>query len=454
MTESDSGSDKIRFVHHSLRTYAVQVIATALSAVMTILTVRFLGPEGKGILSLLILIPVLTVMFGRAGIGYSLIYHAPRIPAPRLIFHGFLLTLVLGTAVTLAATGLVFWQKNRVFKQVPAAFLAVMCVMSLFYFLFDLAPFFLLATNKIDLRNLLVLIFPVAYLLFFLVFVLGLKKRLEGAVLAWSLAVLLPVAVSLVWMTKNSIWKDRSLNRPLAGQIMAFGLRSHPGTILEILNYRADYLIINLFAGPAAVGLYACAVNMAEVAWKLPEALTVVLLPKAAALPPDEARALTAKVGRIVWVLVLALFAVIVLLHRPIITVLFGQAFLPSARPFLILVPGFIAFSFWKILSYGLIAQGHPKKYSLTSGLAFAIMIAADFLLIPKWGLAGAAWASTAAYLLATAAILIIYKRTTKTPLRDLLFPYKSDWAPLVRFIKAGKGRNRVTPGPGSGGAG
>lgn len=444
---TDREEERDRFVSHSLRTYAVQLLVTGMNVVMTVLTVRFLGPEGKGMLSLLILIPVLTVVLGRSGIGNSLIFHASRVRRTRLIFHGLALTLVIGTGVSLFSAAVVFWQRKAVFNGIPSIGLAVMCIMSIFYFLYDLAPFLFLAFQRIDLRNLLTLLFPSANIMFFVLFVVVLRGAVKGAVVAWSLAVLVPVLVSLAWINKHDIWCERNLDRPLTARLLNFGLKSHVGTIMEMLNYRADFFVVSFFAGPAAVGLYACAVNMAESVWKLPEALTVVLMPKVASLSPAEARSLTAKVGRVVMLLVTVLFLVIIVLRRPIILFLFGRAFLPSARPFLILVPGFIAFSFWKIFAYGLMAQGYPQKYSLTSILAFLIMIAADFLLVPRMGISGAALASTAAYLLATGAMIFIYRNTTGTSLRDMLIPYKSDWAGLAGALRAGsRERAGVTP--------
>lgn len=435
------------FVRHSIRTYVVQLVVTALGLAMTVLTVRFLGPEGKGMLSLLILIPVLMVIIGRAGIGNSLIVHAPLTRPARLFFHALFLALGIGTGVSLLGAALVFGLRNKVFRGIPASWLAAMCVLSIVYFYYDLAPYFFLALRRIDLRNELSLLFPSAYLIFFVLFVIILKGQVKGAIAAWALAVLAPVLVSLVWITRRSVWRDRTLEWPLARRLLGFGLKSHLGAVMEVLNYRADFLIVSLYGGAVAVGLYACAVNMAEFVWKLPEALTIVLLPSAASLPAERARELTARVARVSLAIVLVLFLILVILRRPLILLLFGKPFLPSARPFLVLVPGFIAFSLWKILAYGLMAQGFPQKYSLTSFFSFLIMIGADFALIPRMGMVGAAWASTGAYVAATAAMLVFYVRATGTAWRKILIPLGADWSALWSVLKTRMGRTRSGPG-------
>lgn len=426
------------FVHHSLRTYLVQMGVTGLGVVLAVLTMRFLGPEGKGMLSLLVLIPVLTVVFGRSGIGPSLVYHSSRVPKGRLITKGLRLTLIIGSVATLAGAAIVFWQRNAFFRGIPPALLAVMCALAFVYFFYDLVPHLFLTLGLIDLRNLVILVSPAANIAFFLLFVVVLKKRLPGAVAAWALAVIIPVAAGLAWFSRRRVPEDRSPDPRLGGRILSYGLKSHPGTIMELLNYRADFLIISLFSGPAAVGLYACAVNMAEVVWKLPEAVTVVLLPKASSLPPKAARELTAKVSRVALGAVAVLFLVLAAFRRPLIVALFGRAFLPSATPFLILVPGFIAFSLWRVLAYGLLAQGFPQTYSLSAGLSFLIMLAGDLILIPRIGIVGAAWASTAAYILATLGMVIVYMRKTGATLAGLALPRRADWSTLGQALGLG----------------
>ena len=84
------------------------------------------------------------------------------------------------------------------------------------------------------------------------------------------------------------------------------------------------------------------------------------------------------------------------------------------------------------MLANDLIARGYPTNYSVTSGVALTIMILLDVLLIPRYGIDGAALASTVSYFAATSLIVYIYIRLTGNPLRMLIIPQRSD---LV-FIK------------------
>jgi O-antigen/teichoic acid export membrane protein len=436
------------FLQYSFQTLLVQISVTVLGVILTVLSARFLGPEGKGVLSLLILLPVLAVTFGRLGIGNSIIYHAPRISHPHLISNGFLLISVIGALVSLLSLSFVLLLRNSLFKNIPPSWLILMCVMIIFFFLYDFIATLFIALYHINLRNRIVMLFPAANIVLFIIFVIVLKGKVKGAIGAWSLAVIFSLIVSWRWLTRKAVWRDGKFDFALMKRLLRFGVKSHIGTLLELLNYRADYLLVNLYAGPFSVGLYSCSVNMAETAWKLPEAAAIVLLPNVARMPLPQAQVLTQKICRMVLFVVFVFCIFLVIFRKMIILILFGKAFLPSAEPLLILLPGFIAFALWKILAYGLLAQGYPQKYSLTSALAFFSMIILDFLLIPQKGIAGAAWASTIAYFFATIVVIGIYSRMTKTNLKALFIPHKSDFAALIgyfleraRFLRINKGK-------------
>jgi O-antigen/teichoic acid export membrane protein len=97
-----------------------------------------------------------------------------------------------------------------------------------------------------------------------------------------------------------------------------------------------------------------------------------------------------------------------------------------------ILLPGFLAFSVWKILAADLLARGKPLRYSLTSGIAFFVLVILDILWIPAYGIRGAALAATLGFATATAVAAALYVRSGGARWRDLFIPCAGDFA-LVR---------------------
>jgi O-antigen/teichoic acid export membrane protein len=151
----------------------------------------------------------------------------------------------------------------------------------------------------------------------------------------------------------------------------------------------------------------------------------------------EEARKFTPIVCKLVVLPVLATCILLFLFGKILITFAFGQAFLPSATVLLILLPGIFFFAVWKIIANALIAQGHPSKYSVTSGVSLVTMLLFDIILIPRYGIQGAALASTLSYTLATFTIIFIYTRLTDSLITEMFLPVRADFFYYKDFFKS-----------------
>ena len=61
------------------------------------------------------------------------------------------------------------------------------------------------------------------------------------------------------------------------------------------------------------------------------------------------------------------------------------------------------------------------------AGTSVACNIALNLVLIPRYGIDGAAWASTASYSVLFATTLVIYRRVAGVPVRAVLVPIRAD---------------------------
>jgi O-antigen/teichoic acid export membrane protein len=81
--------------------------------------------------------------------------------------------------------------------------------------------------------------------------------------------------------------------------------------------------------------------------------------------------------------------------------------------------------------------RGYPTTKSYTSGVAMLLTVVLDILLIPRWGIIGAAIASSIAYLTAWGIALRIYCRITGYHPWDLLVIRKEDITLAFHLLKA-----------------
>jgi O-antigen/teichoic acid export membrane protein len=104
-----------------------------------------------------------------------------------------------------------------------------------------------------------------------------------------------------------------------------------------------------------------------------------------------------------------------------LIETLFGRAYGEASTPLRILCLGTAIHAPQGILNLYFINQlGRPHLAVLLSLLAFAVSATAGLLLIPSFGPAGAAWATTLSNVAATGAALVLFLRRTSVPMSEL----------------------------------
>lgn len=212
---------------------------------------------------------------------------------------------------------------------------------------------------------------------------------------------------------------DGDVLRPL----LDLGLRGHVGNVVQTFNYRVDVFFVQGWHGQAAVGLYQTGVLLAETVWYLPNAVGAALLPQIAATGD---RHTTPRVARhTVLLTTLGALGLVVVMWPALVWL--RPAYRGAVAPMVILLLGVVALSLHKVLASDLSGRGLPHYPSITSTLALVVTFGADLLLIPRYGIVGAAWASTLAYSAQTVALVLIYRRLTGVAWRDLVLPHRAD---------------------------
>jgi O-antigen/teichoic acid export membrane protein len=263
----------------------------------------------------------------------------------------------------------------------------------------------------------------------------------ESAALAW-------VGAHLVWATLLALVGLRtggfSLPSPrLLAESVRFGARAWLGSVSLLLNARLDQILLGLIASDVALGLYAVAVNGAEVLLFLPTAIATALLPAVARAEELSKVERTLRTFRSAAILTLATIVVAAGLGWIAIPLVFGADFRDSVGPFMWLLPGALGWAALSIFSNSLLASRAPGLSSLGSAAALAVGLALDLALIPPFGASGAAAAASAAFLAGGAASALSYRRETGFDWSELV-PARADLAFLrlvaARTLRHGRG--------------
>ncbi|MDQ3493116.1 MAG: polysaccharide biosynthesis C-terminal domain-containing protein [Chloroflexota bacterium] len=253
---------------------------------------------------------------------------------------------------------------------------------------------------------------------------------LRAALAANLVALIVGLLVVFVAMRRDGVTPSRPQRRLLAGQLR-YGIRSWPGSLAERLQFRADLFLVNALVGVTATGVYSVATSVAETLWYIPAALGVVIFSRVAAGGLDAAP-LTSAVTRVTLAFGLVV-GVAALVVAPIgVEVLYGAPFRDAGPALQLLLPGIVAYGVVSVLSQFLLAAGAPGRSTLVLLAGLTLNLVANALLIPRFGIMGAAMSSSISYTVTALLMVVAFHRLTHQPLRDTLLVRRSDLRRLL----------------------
>jgi len=426
------------FVRGTTVTFTSGVLNLLVGVGTSVILARVLGPEGRGIYALVMLLPSLIVTFGNLGIGPATVYYVARGEFRRqeILGNNVLLSVGIGGVGVLAGLVVVFFFREILFPSVPTGYLLLALVFVPVELFFSYVNYMLLGAQRIKEFNYIRIAQSVLFLGFVALVLLGLKAGVTGAILAGLLTWL--VIDALVFRLAKRVAGGIGLkpNTAYVKRATTYGVQAHLSNILGFLNYRVDMLLVNGFLGPAAVGLYAVGVGLVEKLWMISQAASTVLFPRVAAETDEQKRKeFTPLVTRtVLWATGLGALA-LALLSRWIVLLLYSEAFLPAVGALQALLAGIVALSAGRVLANDIAGRGFPGLNIYTGLAAVATNIVLNLLWIPRYGIVGAAWASTVSYTVSFLSVLFFYCRLSGNRWTEVVFPQRGDWAIYWRVV-------------------
>ncbi len=421
-----------KFVWGTTITFTTGVLNLLLGVGTSVILARVLGPEGRGIYALAALLPSLIVTFGNLGIGPATVYYVARGDFRRqeILGNNILLSIGIGSVGVLAGLVVVIFFRENVFPGVSSGYLLLALVLVPVEIFFSYARYVLLGAQRIKEFNYVQIAQSALFLGFIALALLGLRVGVTGAILA-ALFTWLVIDV-LVFRLAKQVAGGIHLkpNNSYIKRATTYGIQAHLSNILGFLNYRVDMFLVNGFLGPAAVGLYAVGVGLVEKLWMVSQAASTVLFPRVAAETEEERRKeFTPLVARtVLWTTALGAL-VLAFLSRWIVLFLYSEAFLPAVGALQALLVGIVALSAGRVLANDIAGRGYPGLNIYIGMAAVMTNIVLNLLWIPRYGIVGAAWASTVSYSVSFLSALFFYCRLSGNRWTKVIFPQRGDWA-------------------------
>lgn len=206
---------------------------------------------------------------------------------------------------------------------------------------------------------------------------------------------------------------------------------------IQFLAYRVDYWLLDHYYGDQELGLYALAVRLSQLFWVLPLLFASIILPAVAGGTLDRDAGKMHALIRTTNLVNLAAGLAIFLLAPWLLPFLFGAEYVPSVSALQILLPGVILFCYSTFLAAWFGGRNQLRVNFAGSVICLLVILILDLVLIPRFGIRGAAWASSIGYGITGIYYVVMYSTRNKLDAGTLFFPSRTDLGFLKNFLGA-----------------
>lgn len=412
------------FAANVVLTFATNVLLAGLGFVTGVLAARLLGPEGRGELAAIQMWPSFIASIAMLGLPEALVYFSARDPDRAGQYLGSAMSLAFLSSIPFMAAGFVFMplllsaQPDSIVKAARWYLILVP--------LFTLVglPYHPLRGKQDFIRwNALRLLPNLGWLVvlcFAFIHKLAEPGFLAGAYLVMLGILFIPVMIVVLRRIPGPYQPQCVLWRPMA----AFGLPSVASSLPQMLNHRLDQMVIAAFLPSHSLGLYVIAVAWGNTISPLLSAIGIVAFPKIAGEQKISRQIeILAQTTRLAVFFSLLFGGLLSIITPWVLPLVFGDKFQQAVPVALIMV---IAGVFWGlnlVLEDGLRGLGQPNLILFAEVSGVIISIIGLIIMLPKFGIMGAAMASLFASCSITVVLIFWVQKITREKVSAIICP-------------------------------
>lgn len=370
-------------------TIGTRVIVTLLNLFLVMATGKLLGIEGLGAVSLIVLGITFILLLSNVIGGGALVYLAPRYRAEHLLVPAY---------AWVAGSAMFAYVLMELIPMVPYGLAMHIAALSFLHALVTIHLAMLLGRKKIGWQNGLQIL-QAALLLGFYWFLLHQRSRevMDYIFAAYAAHGITAIASGI--MLLRTTGPIQSENTSAWAALFRQGGMVQGANLMQFINYRFTFLLIETLKGLGALGIFSVAVQLAESAWLAPKSLGTVLYSEISnTTDPDRQRDITLTILKAALVFSVVVIIGVLIVPGSVYQWLFGDQ-VTGLRPIiLILAPGLIAMAASQAFSHYFSGTGKNQHNVAGSGIAMVLTLGAGYFLVERYGLWGAAATGSLAY--------------------------------------------------------
>jgi O-antigen/teichoic acid export membrane protein len=401
-----------------------------------VLGARLLGPELKGIYALVLLLPSLYVSFFDFGIGQASVYFFKKKDLDvkqsfsSLVAFTAFLSVIVPIALLLLQPAL-----RLLFPLIKDTWIFYLSIFIYPFLLFQTyASVFVLAINYVKRYSIIWFCKElVSLLLISILYVLHVKSI--GLMLAVYMSTNIASCLILYFTINSKVgFRKKDVSVSIVKKLVSYGYKFNILSILQWIYYKVNFIIVGIFImDPAQLGIFSVASSFADLMFIISSSAMSILFIDEATVKDEKCFA--AKFDKVrlnikmLMLLMVAVGIMTVLFGYPAILVMYSRAYINAYYPLVILVPGNIVFSIYKLYGSLIAASGKPEKLIGISFIAMVGSIILNILAVPRYGIIGAAFATSISYTIAAIITVVIYKRLKKCTVKEMLLLNRDEFA-------------------------
>lgn len=395
-------------------TVASRVLVTFFNFLTIAFAAQALGKEGIGVISLILLGITIIMLLNNLVGGAAIVYLVPRLGARSLLLPSYIWAVI---------TALIFYVVVHFVDLVPERYsfhvLALAFIQSIYTVHFNI----LIGREQIKVFNIITVAQAV---IVFAVFDLMLHVMNEPDPKSYVWALYAAYGTSLIASiiaVRKHLGEEKAIDPIHAfGRIIRYGAFTQSANVLQQLNYRLSYYIIEFYSGLGALGIYSIGTQLSEGAWITSKSMSMVQYARVSNTSDQQKnKYLTIAFIKLAVILTSVIMGILIVLPGSVYTWVFGPEIVGLRSIMLLLTPGILAMAASMMFSHYFSGTGAHHHNTIGSGIGLVVTLIAGFTLIPEYGLLGAAVTASLSYCTLTLYKGIVFIWLSKARILELL---------------------------------
>jgi O-antigen/teichoic acid export membrane protein len=415
-----------------LGTIGARYLIALLNLMLIFINAKALGVEGVGMAGILLAAINIAAVFNGVLSGNTLVYFMNRYSLHTVLLPAYLWPFI-GSALACAAMLL--------FGLFPVRYLWDVYFLSLTSSFITVNMRLLLGKDRIRGFNITYMLQSggLFFVLLYFYYIVG-RQNISSYVYALHITYGIALLGSLILLVPLLREKEHEGRRKpmlsILREMFAYGLWGGTDNIAEVLTTRMNYFLIQRFAGLSSVGLLDAGTKISESVWHISRSVSFIEYSSVAqTTDAEKQRRTTLGLFKLTFCALTAAILCILCIPEWVFTeYLFSPEFTGMRGVIVGLSVGIVALGCNSVLSHYFIGSGKIRYSAASSIVGLCTLSLVGYLLIPLYGVVGAAVGTSIAFCAMLVFSLVVFCHETSTTPREFI-PNKTDARELAGHL-------------------